>query len=209
MNLIEFKKIKKTTNREITIICKAAIVRADELTRYVNRYKIQKACKTGCPNYGKKWSCPPYSKSYDDISWQYNNAIVFCFSTSMSRYLDIKNKYLAMKAANVTLKSSIEKAARILEKQIDGYSLLSGSCRLCKPCRCKQQEPCNHPNNMRYSMEATYLDVDALSKKVLSHELLWYKNKVLPEYTTTVSMVLTNYKIINNNELKDLFETIV
>ena len=113
----------------------------------------------------------------------------------MDKYLDIKNKYLALKAANVTLKTVIEKMARELEEQLKGYALLSGSCRLCKPCNCKIGKPCKRPQKMRYSMEAAHLDVNKISTEKLEHPLLWYKNKQLPQYTSTVSLVLTNNEL--------------
>ena len=120
------------------------------------------ACKTGCPNYGLKWSCPPFSKVYDKLSERYKYAYILVFSTSMDKYMDIKNKYLAIKAANSTLKSEIEKLSRKIEDNQGGYALLSGSCRLCKPCNKKLGKPCKNPDKMRYSMEATYLDVSSI-----------------------------------------------
>ena len=153
------------------------------------------ACKTGCPNYGLKWSCPPFSKVYYKLSERYKYAYILVFSTSMDKYVDIKNKYLAIKAANSTLKSEIEKLSRKIEEDQDGYALLSGSCRLCKPCNKKLGKPCKKPDKMRYSMEATYLDVSSISKELLGHELKWYKKNCLPEYTSTVCTILVNNKL--------------
>ena len=57
------------------------------------------ACRTGCPNYGLKWSCPPFSKVYDKLSEGYKYAYILIFSTSMDKYMDIKNKYEEIKAS--------------------------------------------------------------------------------------------------------------
>lgn len=54
---------------------------------------------------------------------------LICFSTVMKDYSN-KNKYVALKAANITLKSLVEKYARIIETYTDGYCLLSGSCKV-------------------------------------------------------------------------------
>ncbi len=210
-NIIQLSKTKQLKNRTIEIKANGALVKSDCLKQYVD-IKTVEACRNGCPNYGKKWSCPPYSKDFGRIYKKYQNAFVLSMYTDMESYLDIKNKYLAMKAANVTLKTGVEKAARQLEKQLNGYALLSGSCRLCKACNCKSNKPCKHPKEMRYSMEATHLDVNRLSKEVLAHPLLWYSNKTLPEYTSTVSMVLTNMETdisALRSMIQDIFEVIV
>lgn len=194
MEDILFLERKKTlANRTIWVEIKGKIL-ADlsVFHNYFEDTRLEKACKEGCPNYGKKWSCPPFSKSFIDIKKNYTSACMICFSTEMKYYADIKNKYMAIKAANVTLKSLVEKSARAIEKYADGYSLLSGSCRLCKPCQCKINRPCKHPDKMRYSMEATALNVQKLCDDFLGHHLLWYADKTLPRYTSAVALVLSN-----------------
>lgn len=89
-----------------------------------------------------------------------------------------------------------------------GYALLSGSCRLCKPCQCKEGLPCKRPNKMRYSMEATGLNVQQLSLDYLEHELLWYKDKTLPRYTSTVTLVLYNKDFFQENMFRALEDSI-
>lgn len=191
---------RRLANRTISIQIKGCLFASvDILQGYYEGTTIKDACKAGCPNYKKKWSCPPYSKPFPKISSPYLSACLLCFSTKMRFYSDIKNTYLAVKAANVTLKSLIERCARYIEDYTAGYALLSGSCRLCKPCRCKSGLPCQHPDKMRYSMEATYLNVQQMCLDFLDHRLLWYENKRLPEYTSVVSLILHNRHIEYNN----------
>lgn len=45
-------------------------------------------------------------------------------------------------------------------------------------------------------MEATYLNVQAICKELLDFELLWYEKKRLPQYTSTVSLVFCNKKLV-------------
>lgn len=182
-------------NREIEVHCLGKEIDPSQLNLFQNKDKVSQACQSGCPNYGMKWSCPPHSLSYDSLYYKYVKGLLLCFSVDMAAYCDISNKYLAIKAANVTIKTLIEKVARSVENEVNGYSLLSGSCRLCKPCNCKVGGKCKNPNKMRYSMEATYLNVDQISKKFLNHELLWYQDKKLPMHTSVLSLVLTNNDI--------------
>ena len=74
--------------------------------KYYQKEFVKKACEEGCLNYGKKWSCPPFSKPYYELMDGYNKAVLISLSTNMNSYVDIKNKYTAIKAANVTLKVS-------------------------------------------------------------------------------------------------------
>lgn len=45
---------------------------------------------------------------------------------------------------------------------------------------------------MRFSLEATGIDVGDLLKKVFNFELKWFKNGKLPEYQSIVGGFLTN-----------------
>lgn len=209
MNDILFlKKEKVLANRTIYIEIKGRILKSiDTLTKYFEGERLAETCKKGCPNYGMKWSCPPFAVPFSNLAKRYTYAFLLIFSTEMKYYEDIKNKYLAVKAANVTLKSTIEKSTRDLEIVTKGYTLLSGSCRLCKPCYCKMGKPCKHPDRMRYSMEATGLNVQRLSLDFLEHELLWYKDKTLPRYTSAVTLVLYNEDFTIENMARLLEES--
>ncbi|MGE5628262.1 MAG: DUF2284 domain-containing protein [Solirubrobacterales bacterium] len=203
--MIEIVQSRKTPTREIQISCKAKVVKANELLKYINNNLIVNKCRSGCPNYENKWSCPPYAKSYDVISSRYKYAIIICFSTAMEQYTDIKNGYFSMKAANSTLKSLTDKVAREIEKKVEGYALLCGSCRLCKSCECKQQKDCRHPERMRYSMESTGLEEDAIAKEELFHKILKYKNGIVPKYTTFMGVILSNC-LVNKEQLARCLE---
>lgn len=204
-DIIFLTRLKSLPNREISIKMKIrSIPDISVLRDYYEGTIIERSCKDGCVNYNKKWSCPPCSSSYLNIEKKYSSACLLCFYTELKHYNDIKNKYLAVKAANVTLKALAEKCARDLEIYTDGYSLLSGSCRLCKPCQRKLNLPCKHPNKMRYSMEATGLNVQKICIDFLDHTLLWYKNKTLPEYTSSVVLVLLDHALNKDDIMKFL-----
>jgi len=80
-----------------------------------------------------------------------------------------------------------------------GHYISLGSCRLCKPCKCKQGKPCAHPDKMSYSFEAMGVDVGALVEHFFKSTLLWYKPKCLPEYTSVVRGLLSSKKIPLND----------
>ena len=185
-DILFLKKEKVLTNRTIYIKIKGKVFKSiDILAKYFEGERLEEACKRGCPNYGMKWSCPTFASPFYNIVKGYKYAFMLIFSTEMKYYKDVKNKYLAVKAANVTLKTTIEKCTRDLEVFTEGYALLSGSCRLC-----------------------TGLNVQQLSLDYLEHELLWYKDKTLPRYTSTVTLVLYNKDFSQENMFRALEDSI-
>lgn len=192
--IVQWNKVKQTESRSIEMMGKTVFVQADMLEQYLNHKQIE-ACKAGCPNYENNWSCPPYSKDYAALRKPYKYACLIALSTYMNQYADITDKESAIKTASGTLKAAIEKLARHLEREWKGYALLCGTCSLCESCQCKIGRTCRHPEQMRYSVEATHLDVGRLAKEKLNHPLLWHQNEKLAEYTTTIALVLTNVKL--------------
>lgn len=172
---------------------------------------VRNSCQTGCVNYGKKWSCPPYSKKFSDIvaSKKYDTAVVIVGYINLGDMKYISNPYQQVKAANMILKSRCEKIARAIEKELDGYSLLSGSCNLCKPCQKKKDLPCKKPAMMRYSLESTGINVEALLEKYCEHKLLWYKKGDKPLYTSVATAVLINSNIIRGTNIELLVKEYV
>jgi len=159
-----------------------------------NRETFRKLCFDGCTNYEKKWSCPPYSPSFYDISHKWDKLFIIYMRIDTDQFIYIKNDYLKIKAANTILKSRVDKFLRNMAKKWGRY-ISTGSCRLCKPCKCKSNLPCAHPDDMAYSFEALGINVDALVNMCFQKPLLWYGRHNLPKYTSVVCGLLTNESV--------------
>ena len=157
----------------------------------VNKTKFDTMCEEGCPNYRKKWTCPPYSPTFNEYSANLKYTNIAFLTVSLNQFDYIKNDYLKIKAANSIIKSKADKIIRKLSCDYGKY-VSSGSCRLCKPCKCKLGEACRFPDKMAYSFEALGVDVNALIKDYFKSELLWYKKGYLPEYTSVVCGILSD-----------------
>lgn len=164
------------------------------LEDYINKELFDRLCKQGCPNYGKKWSCPPLSPVYIDYTKNWEKLFILYMQISFDQFDYIKSDHLKVKAANVILKSRADKFLRKMSVQYGNY-ISTGSCRLCKPCKRKIGASCAHPDIMTYSFEALGVDVSKLVEKHFSRALLWYKPNNLPAYTSVVSGLLTNDEI--------------
>lgn len=188
----EFSINNITANGRQTIHYIIANSSIDEFLDCVDKDRIRNLCKTGCINYGQKWSCPPFSSQICDIikTGNFDNAFIITGYIFLSDMHYIKNPYQKVKAANIILKSKCEEYARKVEKLTQGYALLSGSCNLCKPCCKKLNLPCKKPEKRRYSLESTGINVSLLSSKLCNHELLWYNKGEDLLYTSVVTAIL-------------------
>jgi predicted metal-binding protein len=176
-------------------------VQAQELKQYVDLPKFAELCRTGCINYAKKWSCPPFAPAYDRYISKYKFLTVCVMSINLSQFSYVRNDYLKVKAGNIVLKSRIDRALRALA--VNGLKYIStGSCRLCKPCKCKIGEKCSKPDKMAFSFEALGVDVNSMTVDLFLHELRWYKKGFLPTYTTVVAGLLSN-TLINTKLIEE------
>ena len=147
------KTIFKTPSAQICVNVLYKEVPSILLSTYQNKNKFDSLCQIGCTNFERKWSCPPYSPSYTDFTSKYEKILVLLLFAELWQFSYIKNDYLKIKAANSIMKSRVDKSLR-LHLSDDSYYISTGSCRMCKPCKCKLHLPCAHPDKMSYSFEA-------------------------------------------------------
>lgn len=193
--MITYDFYNRTHSADIHINIKAQLLDAVELQNYENCTQFNLLCETGCVNYHKKWSCPPFTPTYRKISSEFQKALLILMECSLDQFNYTKTEYMKMKASNSILKSKSDKLMRHLESELSGLMLSNGSCRLCKPCALKNGSPCKRPDKMRYSMEALGLNVEKISLDYFNHKLLWYTNKTAPKYSTVISCLLISYTV--------------
>ena len=166
---------------------------------YISKDKVKtdkglfiKMCETGCINYNKKYSCPPFSPDFYSFSRDFDGLFVVLFFVNLDQ---IKStEYNKVRIANVVMKSKINMLMRDLEVKFKTKFLSTGSCNLCKLCKCKLKLPCKYPDKKRYSLESVGVDCNKLSEELFGFKLLWYKEKNAPKYTTVVCGLLCNKK---------------
>ena len=187
---------KNTPSDRIIIKAKVVKAPADILAKYQDKLRFENLCKSGCPNYGRKWSCPPYSPGYSAYYKDYPHVLLVLFWCTLDQFSYAGTEIIKVKAANSILKSSIDRFMRSLAQEFNGVMLSNGSCRLCRPCSRKTgTDGCKRPEEMRFSMEALGLDVSSISKDFFDHPLMWYKNKKAPLYSSVISCLLIKKEI--------------
>ena len=190
-NPSEVQLIAETPHEEVLYWGKICTICAEDIALYCNKEQFEILCRVGCPNYCKKWSCPPYSPLYNDFSSGFQYLCVVLLGLNLDELRYIKQDYLKVKAANSILKSRVDRTLRMCITADEKY-VSTGSCRLCKPCRKKIEKPCAHPKIRTFSYEALGVNVSAMVKDIFNVSLLWYKRGSLPLYTCVVAGLLTN-----------------
>jgi len=172
----------RTPNHDFNMECYHKFV--DKGKVVVRKNFFDEMCKNGCKNYKKKYSCPPYSPTLDNLLKGFDGLYIVLFLCNLNQ-ID-STEYNKLRIANVSTKSRLIKLMRYLEGRFKTFFLSTGSCNLCKPCKLKLNLPCAHPDKRRYSLESLGVDCDKLTRDLFNINLLWYKNKKSPKYACAV-----------------------
>lgn len=166
------------------------------LRDYVDIEKFLECCKA-CPDYGKKWSCPPYDFDVKDYWNKFNYLYVIGTriiipeeETKCSHIQETLKGFLKNELSSEKKKLSI--MMHSLEDKYPGSkSLSAGNCDYCKECLRLKGEPCCKPGQMRYSIESLGGDVGKTTKDLLGLELKWMTEGRMPEHFILVNGLLT------------------
>ncbi len=197
--MIALSFMNKTPSADIIIDMKAIPIDSSMLLKYTDKSRFEELCKTGCPNYGQKWSCPPYSSDISLYLARYPYAVLFLMWCDLDQFNYTKTEYMRVRAANSILKSRMDRILDKFQGELQGKAISNGSCKLCKPCCKKLEKPCKKPDKIKYSLESLGLDVGSISRDFFNHSLLWYQDKKAPAYTSVLSAYLMKEEISQHN----------
>lgn len=145
-------------------------------------------CCRECPNYDKRWSCPPYNFSVEAIWKQYTSILLYEVKIPISR--ELQEKTYSQEELNeisreilAPVKKQLTEELLALEEQNPGSrALFAGTCELCENCNKESGGLCQHPEQMRYSIEALGGNVAQAAQVYFDDRILWAANGHLPEY---------------------------
>lgn len=174
------------------------------MEEYFDREKTLGYCKA-CPNFSKYWSCPTYA--FDEAiflkQFKYIHIIGRQFEVPREDLRNVRDpeavkKYSTDKLQEIkvmTWKTLLE-----IENEVDGaIGLIPGNCPICETqgmaCARKTNEPCRHPDMMRFSLESLGFNVVDLLKYEVGMTMKWGDTYRLPEVLTSVSAILCNEEI--------------
>lgn len=177
--------------RRVNIERLESVVPVDEYVKIcVDIPKFLGYCKE-CPNYGNRWSCPPFEKDPMEIWSQYKILRLIAYTLPNEPGQDVA-------AALDNLKTAKDRMmAELLEQELfipDSFALSAGTCILCGDhCTRPEGKPCRKPEQMRYSIEALGGDVAKTAEYFLHKPILWIRDNVLPDYLMLVGGLLLKH----------------
>ena len=179
------------------------------IDEYVNVEEFLECCQA-CPNYEKKWSCPPYDFDVIEYWKQFKTLYVLGYKIVMDEEVCQKT-YTDEEIKSITNdiflkeKLAMSKELYIMEENFEGsVSLSAGSCHLCgdddlvgnSACtraNCTEgtaREHCKHYDQMRYSIESLGGNVGKTCSKLMRDEIEWIEEGKMPGHFLLVGGLL-------------------
>ena len=157
------------------------------VTDYVARFRDAErfaACCRACPNYGRSWGCPPFSKDPAETFAGYRTALLVA-----TKIIPETSDLPLQEAGRLIRPERIRLERRLLElERRTGGRAFSyvGSCLYCP------EGSCSHPERVRPSLEACGFDIGRTTEELFGIPLLWGTDGKLPAYLTLVCALFHN-----------------
>ncbi len=144
------------------------------------------ACCKKCPNYGARWSCPPFDFDPMDIWRKYKTIYLHALILKPTDQVGAKLVEALWKE-----KPDFDRWLVEMESSYPGSMALSGgTCALCGECRRVNGQPCSQPEKLRYSIEALGGDVGKTCEQYFQKPILWVRDGIAPDYLMWVGGLL-------------------
>lgn len=161
--------------------------------RYIKEFRNKELCLSACkacPNYAKRWGCPPFDYDTDAILSGFKTVRLFATRITPlepSLPLDRYEEFLSPE------RERMEAMLLDLEKETCGRAFgYVGKCLHCgaTPCARIIGEPCRHPEKVRPSLESFGFDIERTLDILFDIKLLWGQSGCMPEYLTLVCALM-------------------
>lgn len=164
----------------------------DYVRRYRNVGYFENLCRQ-CPNYGRRWACPPISGSYSPDLSQYSKVILLmvkiCIKPGTSADAD------TLRAIIEPTRARFEHRMLEAEKELGGTAcLFTGQCPHCPGRECARiaGDTCRHPDLVRPSLEALGFNLETTARDIFDTPILWCDNSHAPRYMTLMGGLFHN-----------------
>lgn len=170
------------------------IVAEVDRERYVREFRdvaTFEACCQQCPNYGKRWGCPPFDHDTLQDLLPYNKVMIIGVKiTPHDSRTPIEQVYDLMRPELERMNQRLLS----MEREKNGLAFgFVGKCPYCNgmPCARSEGRPCRHPDVVRPSLEAYGFDIGKTTTELLGIDIQW-GGKHVPKYLTLVCGLFFN-----------------
>lgn len=150
-----------------------------------------------CNNYGRVWSCPPFSFDVMEYWNKYHTFRIYGMKIWLPSSMT-ENVYTEEEKQQIFEKLLFPEKEKLNQRLLEmeagiagSISLSGGSCQTCRGgCGRPAGKECRFPEAMRYSIEALGGNVGLTVTKYLRQELQWIEEGKLPDYFMLIGGLL-------------------
>ena len=152
-------------------------------------------CCSGCPEYQKRWSCPPHMPDTRECFAGFSKAYLIGVKVIYSELCRRESRQPGrLEAVRERTYGAVKKTLLELQLQLEGQypgasSIAAGRCEQCETCTRAQGKLCRKPHRMRYSFSAFCFDLGRIAERELNMPLKWCSDG-LPEYNVAIAALL-------------------
>ncbi|MBQ9925267.1 MAG: DUF2284 domain-containing protein [Clostridia bacterium] len=183
---------EKTFVREMdgyTVYRMDETVRVDDyLKECVDVPKFEALCRS-CPNYGQRWSCPPFAFDPMEIWQKYSRLHLVTHIFEPGKGQTVQGM---LEAHRIEKEKMLELLMEMEAEQAGSMALWAGTCDLCPACANAVGKPCRMPDKMWHSIEALGGDVGKTAELYFGYPILWIEGDKVPAYMTLMGGILYN-----------------
>lgn len=170
-----------------TVECAEAVVPVREYAaQCVDVPRFLEYCKA-CPNYGRRWSCPPFDFDAAAFWGRYETLRLY------ARFLaptGSRDGQAMLDALAREKRLFLDWLSGLERTHANSRALACGSCSRCEECTRAQNQACRHPELLRPSIESLGGDVMRTAERCFGRPLLWMQDGVAPDYMALVGGLL-------------------
>ncbi len=160
---------------------------SDYLAHCVDVPRFLDCCRQ-CPNYGTRWSCPPFD--FDPMALWQRFQTLRLYARLLKPCGENRDGDVLIAALRREKPIFLTELLQ-LERGIPGsLALACGSCDACADCTRSGGEACRHPDRQRHSIESLGGDVSETAIRYFGRPLLWVQDGAAPDYLMMVGGLL-------------------
>ncbi len=147
-----------------------------------------------CPDYGARWSCPPYDEPLPRLE-EYAGA--YLLSVKILYDGKTRSETRGSQAVQAVYRRAVGRVKILAEdwaleqqRRLPGsLALACGGCQRCPRCARQDGLPCRRPETPRFSLESMGFDAAGIADKLLGQTMLWAGDS-LPAYHLLIGGLL-------------------